>query len=166
MLENDVSKWGLTKTIARHFFVPAIKLLLLPMFLIIGGIMAGNLTDDTGESEMLLAGFGLGELSVAVLSLTVLHAFNRNIKRSFEEQFQRGDTVQMQVLLYQQILLDTIIFALTLIPFFSIDQIYTFLNQNSQISANAKDFAFPFLPGVYFFTISSLFFDFSEVKRN
>jgi len=48
--------------------------------------MAGHLTDDLGESELFLAGFGLGELSVAILSLTVLHAFNRNMKEKFEEE--------------------------------------------------------------------------------
>jgi hypothetical protein len=65
------------------------------MFLIIGGIMAGNLTDESGESEALLAGFGLGELSVAILSLTVLHAFNRNMKDKFEEEYLNGDNAAM-----------------------------------------------------------------------
>jgi hypothetical protein len=65
------------------------------MFLIIGGIMAGNLTDESGESEALLAGFGLGELSVAILSLTVLHAFNRNMKEKFEEEYLNGDNAAM-----------------------------------------------------------------------
>lgn len=65
------------------------------MFLIIGGIMAGNLTDETGESEAYLAGFGLGELSVAIMSLTILHAFNRNMKEKFEEEFLKGDNTAM-----------------------------------------------------------------------
>ena len=90
-MRNDLSKWGLTKTISRHFFVPTFKLILFPMFLIIGGIMAGNMTDESGESELMLAGFGLGELSVAVLSLTVLHAFNRNTKKSFEKEYLKGN---------------------------------------------------------------------------
>lgn len=80
MLENDLTKWGLTKTIARNFFEPTLKLILFPMFLIIGGIVSGNMADDQAHSEMLLAGFGLGELSVAIFSLSILHAFNRNIK--------------------------------------------------------------------------------------
>lgn len=53
--------------------------------------MAGNMTDESGESELMLAGFGLGELSVAVLSLTVLHAFNRNTKKSFEKEYLKGN---------------------------------------------------------------------------
>lgn len=57
--------------------------------------MAGNLTDESGESEALLAGFGLGELSVAILSLTVLHAFNRNMKEKFEEEYLNGDNAAM-----------------------------------------------------------------------
>lgn len=101
LIKPDLSKCGLTKTIARHFFVPSLKLILFPMFLIIGGIMAGNLTDESGESEALLAGFGLGELSVAILSLTILHAFNRNMKEKFEEEFLNDDHAAMQVLLYQ-----------------------------------------------------------------
>lgn len=101
MLQNDLSKWGLTKTIARHFFVPTLKIILLPMFLIIGGVMSGNMTDESGESETILAGFGLGELSVAVLSLTVLHAFNRNIKRNFEELYLKGEQKKMQIILNQ-----------------------------------------------------------------
>lgn len=70
------------------------------------------------------------------------------------------------MLLYQQIILDTILFALTLIPFFfwSLDNIYGLLAQDEIIQDYAKQFALPFLPGVYFFTISSLFFDFAEVK--
>jgi Na+-driven multidrug efflux pump len=51
------------------------------------------------------------------------------------------------------------------IPFFSIDKIYTLLNQDTQIATLAKSFMIPFLPGVYFFTISSLFFDYAEVNR-
>lgn len=58
------------------------------------------------------------------------------------------------------------IFGLTLIPFymFSLDGIYNFLGQDEIIVEYAKSFALPFLPGVYFFTISSLFFDYAEVK--
>ena len=119
LVVNDLSKGGLTKTIFSHLYGPATKLFLLPMFLIIGGMIAGSLTDDQGESELMLAGFGLGELSVTVLSLTVLHAFNRNIKRDFEAEQLRGDNVQMQVLLYQQILLDTLVFLITMIPFYA-----------------------------------------------
>jgi Na+-driven multidrug efflux pump len=135
------------------------------MFLIIGGIMSGNMTDASGESELILAGFGLGELSVAILSLSVLHAFNRNIKRDFEEVYLRGDQKQMLILLYQQFLLDTVLFLLSLIPLVRIDKIYTFLNQEEAIIKYAEQFAIPLLPGVYFFTISSLFFDYAEVKR-
>jgi hypothetical protein len=65
------------------------------MFLIIGGIMAGNLKDESGDSEALLAGFGLGEISVAILSLTVLHAFNRNMKEKFEEENFKADNSAM-----------------------------------------------------------------------
>ena len=82
--------------------------------------MSGNLTDETGESELILAGFGLGELSVAVLSLTVLHAFNRNIKQKFEQVYLKGDQRAMQVMLIQQILLDTVLFVTSLIPFSNI----------------------------------------------
>lgn len=136
------------------------------MFLIVGGIMAGNLTDEAGESEALLAGFGLGELSVAVLSLTILHAFNRNMKEKFEEELLNKDNTAVQVLLYQQIILDTVLFCLTLIPFYlwSLEGIYGFLGQNDVILGYAKSFAYPFLPGVYFFTISSLFFDYADVN--
>lgn len=97
--------------------------------------MAGNLTDESGESEALLAGFGLGELSVAILSLTILHAFNRNMKEKFEEEFLNGDSTAMQVLLYQQIILDTVLFGLTMIPFYlwSLDGIYSFLDQDAII---------------------------------
>jgi hypothetical protein len=43
----------------------------------------------------LLAGFGLGEISVAILSLTVLHAFNRNMKEKFEEENFKADNSAM-----------------------------------------------------------------------
>lgn len=165
MLENDLTKWGLTKTIGRHFFEPTLKLILFPMFLIIGGIVSGNMTDDAVHSEMLLAGFGLGELSVAILSLSILHAFNRNIKSKLEEHFYDGDKEGIQRIIYQQIWLDTLIFLISCIPFLFIDSIYGMLNQNVQIATYAKQFAIPFLPGVYFFTISSLFFDYAEVQR-
>lgn len=122
---NDISDSGLSKTIFKHLFGPTIKLLLLPMFLIIGGMMAGSLTNEQGESELFLEGFGLGELSVTILSLTVLYAFNRNVKRDFEAEQMAGDNIQMQVLLNQQIVLNLVVFFVTLIPFyFGIESLY------------------------------------------
>jgi len=87
--------------IGRHFFAPTLKLILFPMFLIIGGIVAANISDDpTDHSEYLLAGFGLGELTVSILSLSVLHAFNRNIKSKLEEEYYSGDQMGMQKTMY------------------------------------------------------------------
>jgi len=70
------------------------------MFLIIGGIVSANMNDDTTHSEYLLAGFGLGELTVSILSLSVLHAFNRNIKGKLEEEYYSGDQMGMQKTMY------------------------------------------------------------------
>ena len=46
-----------------------------------------------------------------------------------------------------------------------LSSIYRLLNQDPTISDYAVQFAIPFLPGVYFFTISSLFFDYADVQR-
>ena len=101
MLTTDLTQWGLAKLIGRHFFEPTLKLILFPMFLIVGGIVSANMSDDMAHSEYLLAGFGLGELSVSILSLSVLHAFNRNIKSKLEEEYYSGDQMGMQKTMYQ-----------------------------------------------------------------
>lgn len=67
--------------------------------------MAGHLHvldgDGLGETEMMLAGFGLGEMTVAILSLTILHAFNGSIREQFQDCYLRGDQLQLKVLLNQ-----------------------------------------------------------------
>ena len=68
----------------------------------------------------------------------------------------------MTVLLNQQILLTTTIFAITVIPFFFLKEIYEWLGQEPEIAEQASKFVVAFLPGVYFFTIGSLFMDYSE----
>jgi len=100
MILTDLSKWGLTGKILRHFFEPTLKLILFPMFLIIGGIVSANMTDDQVHSESLLAGFGLGELTVSILSLSILHAFNRNIRTRLEDEFFAGDKFGIQKTMY------------------------------------------------------------------
>ena len=91
ILQNDLSTWGLLKTISRNCLLPTLRLILFPTFLIVGGIMSGHLTDVAGETELLLAGFGLGEMTVAILSLTILHAFNASLRQQFEDCYLQGD---------------------------------------------------------------------------
>lgn len=61
--------------------------------------MSGNLVNELGESELMLAGFGLGELTVAILSLSVLHSFNKSSTQKFEELYLDGHQDKLQVLL-------------------------------------------------------------------
>jgi hypothetical protein len=42
--------------------------------------MSGHLTDVAGDTEIMLAAFGLGEMTVAILSLTIIHAFNSSLR--------------------------------------------------------------------------------------
>lgn len=55
--------------------------------------MSGHLTDVAGETELLLAGFGLGEMTVAILCFTILHAFNASLRQQFEDCYLQGDQV-------------------------------------------------------------------------
>ena len=80
VIKTDLSNCGLFKTITSHFIMPTFRLILFPTFLIVGGIMSGHLTDNQGDSDAMLAGFGLGELTVAILSLSILHAFNGSLR--------------------------------------------------------------------------------------
>lgn len=81
--------------------MPTFRLILFPTFLIVAGIMSGHLVDDQGESDYMLAGFGLGELTVAILSLSILHAFNGSMRLQFEDCYLQGDRKHLKVLLNQ-----------------------------------------------------------------
>ena len=89
-----------------------------PMYQLVNAAFTGHM----GEKH--LAALGLGSLTTGILVISITHSFALVTSSVVAPAFGNGEIRFCKVLLYRQMFLNTIVFAVVSVPIIFIQQIY------------------------------------------
>ena len=124
--------------------MPIIGMLFFPMYLMINAAFCGRLGKEY------LAGLGLGSLTISTLLMSIGICFSMTTSSLVTPAFGAGDIRFCRVILNRQYFLNTLIFAVTIIPFVFLEDIYRAIGQKPEVAKLAATYAHYCAPGVYF----------------
>lgn len=123
--------------------VPIIGMLFHPVYTIVNASACGHL----GPSE--LAGFGLGNLTLGILTISIGTCFSLSTGSLIAKAAGKKDYRMCRVYLNRQYYLNTLIFTAVSIPLLFIKHIYAGIGQDAVSADFAVQYVWIVLPGIY-----------------
>ena len=100
-----------------------------PVYSIVNNICLGHSGDET-----LLAGLGLGALTIGITGLSIGICFAFGVGTFMAQEFGRNNLRLLEVYINRSIFLNTCVFIILLIPTLFIEQIYEAIGQEPGIA--------------------------------
>ena len=115
-----------------------------PMYQLVNAAFVGHM------GETYLAALGLGSLTTGILIISIGSSFALVMGTLIAPAFGSGELRFCKVLLYRQMFLNTIVFAIIATPTFFIRDIYRYIGQDPNIIDLAAQYVWYVTPGAYF----------------
>jgi len=132
------------KNLASLAFWPIVGSLFHPTYLIVNAATCDRL------GGKYLAGFGLGSLTLGILTISIVSTYSGGIGTLASQAAGAKNEKLCRVYLYRQYFLNTILYLLLCIPMIFLKQIYSLIGQDPEIAALACQYAWTVLPCLYF----------------
>ena len=110
----------------------------------------------------MLAGLGLGSLTMGICALSIGSNFNGAAGTFISHAYGQKEYRQCQVFRNKAIFLSTIVYCIMLIPLLNIRSIYRLLGQDDEIADYATIYVYYTLPFVYFYFLSQIYITYAS----
>lgn len=123
--------------------------LLHPIYSVVNAIVLGH-----QENEKMLAGLGLGSLTMGIMCLSIGTAFNGGVGTFISHAYGQKEYRMCQVYKNKAIFLSSILYCILAVPLICIKPIYLAIGQDEEMADYATTYVHFTLPFVYFYYIS------------
>ena len=105
----------------------------------------------------MLAGLGLGSLTMGICALSIGSSFNQAVGTFISNAHGQKEHRQCQVYRNRAIFLSTILYIIILIPLLFIRQIYAAIGQDDEMADYATSYVHFTIPFMYLYYISQIY---------
>ena len=131
--------------------------LLHPTYTIINAIVLGH-----QENEKMLAGLGLGSLTIGICALSIGSNCNSAVGTFISNAHGQNEPRQCQVYRNKAIFTVSVLYLILLIPLLFINRIYEAMGQDAEMAAYATEYVHYTIPFIYFYYISQVYQSFAQ----
>ena len=119
-----------------------------PVFSIVNAMVLGH-----QDNEKMLAGLGLGSLTIGICALSIGATFNQALGTFVSQAHGQKEHRQCQVYRNKAIFCATMIYCVILVPLIFIRQIYTAMGQDDEMAEYASQYVHYTAPFILFYFV-------------
>ena len=126
--------------------------LLHPLYSMVNAIVIGQQDD-----EKMLAGLGLGSLTMGIMCLSIGTSFNGGVGTFISHAYGQKEYRQCQVYRNKAIFIGTILYCILAVPLICIKPLYMAIGQDEVMADYATTYVHWTLPFIYFYYLSQIY---------